>query len=121
MPMYPYSTWDSGSRSQALSRVEIVSTYFAVFLAPFATFRFFGLNFTPGDLLFCTSLGLLVLTRGIPRAPLYSATWLWVLGYLIMFVGLFGSSLISGDPARGLLVCLQYFLAYILLMPVIVR
>jgi O-antigen ligase len=118
------SIWDVSGRDfkhNTLSRAELASTSIAVFLAPFASLRFFDLSFTASDLFYCTSLVLLVLARGISRSPLYSGTWLWLLAYLIMLIGLFGSSLVSGDPVRGILVCLQYFFAYILLMPIVVR
>lgn len=118
------ATWDethSSAKRTTMIRVETISTYIAVFLAPFATFRFFGLNFTISDLFYCASFALIVLAALIPRSPLYHSTWYWLFGSVLLLVGLLGASLVYGDAARGLLVCVQYLFAYVLLLPIIVR
>lgn len=118
------ATWDgsySDSKRTTMIRLETISTYIAVFLAPFATFRFFGLNFTISDLFYCATFGLLILAGRIPRSPLQSATWYWMLGSGLLLIGLLVPSLVVGDAARGLLVFIQYLFAYVLLLPIVVR
>lgn len=117
-------SWDGGNSSAkviTLSRAEVISTYIAVFLAPFATFRFFGLNFTASDLFYCASFVLLLLARRLAPSPLYFATWLWLFGFVLLLTGLLVASLYVGDPARGLLVCIQYLFAYVILLPIVLR
>jgi len=124
MSLTPAAAWNesySNSKHPTMVRLEMISTYLAVFLAPFATFRFFGLNFTISDLFYCASFGVLILAGLIPRSPLQSAMWYWMFGSALLLLGLLGASLINGDAARGLLVCVQYLFAYVLLVPLVIR
>ena len=52
----------------------------AVFLAHFPSWRHSAVFFTLSDLLFCLSLLTIVLTRGLPRAPLGTLTLPYWLG-----------------------------------------
>lgn len=87
----------------------------AVFLAHFPLWRHSALFFTVSDLLFCLSLLTIVLTRGLPRAPLGPLTPYWLGACALLVVPLIGSSLINGVPMRGLIVIAQYLFSFALL------
>jgi hypothetical protein len=87
----------------------------AVFLAQFPVWRHRAVFFTLSDLLFCLSLLTIVLTRGLPRAPLGPLMPYWLGACALLIVPLVGSSLINGAPLRGLIVIAQYLFSFALL------
>jgi hypothetical protein len=87
----------------------------AVFLAHFPLWRHSAVFFTLSDLLFCLSLLTIVLTRGLPRAPLGPLMPFWLGACTLLIVPLVGSSLINGVPMRGLIVIAQYLFSFALL------
>jgi O-antigen ligase len=87
----------------------------AVFLAHFPVWRHSAVFFTLSDLLFCLSLLTIVLTRGLPRAPLGPLMPYWLGACALLVVPLVASSLINGVPSRGLIVIAQYLFSFALL------
>jgi O-antigen ligase len=87
----------------------------AVFLAHFPSWRHPAVFFTLSDLLFCLSLLTIVLTRGLPRAPLGPLMPYWLGACALLVVPLVGSSLINGVPMRALVVIAQYLFSFTLL------
>ncbi|WP_105432654.1 MULTISPECIES: O-antigen ligase [Neorhizobium] len=104
-----------------LSNVERAVVYTAVFLAPYATFRFSTLFFTVSDFFFCISLLLLTIDGRICSKALDNLTGLWLLAFTVLFVGMMTGSLANGDPVRGLVVMAQYLFAYLVLMLIVLR
>jgi O-antigen ligase len=92
----------------------------AVFLAHFPVWRASAVFFTVSDLLFCLSLLTIVLTRGLPRAPLGPLMPFWLGACALLVVPLVASSLINGVPMRGLIVIAQYLFSFALVPFVIV-
>jgi O-Antigen ligase len=87
----------------------------AVFLAHFPLWRPSAVFFTLSDLLFCLSLLTIVLTRGLPRAPLGPLMPYWLGACVLLVVPMVASSLINGAPMRGLIVIAQYLFSFALL------
>ena len=104
-----------------LSAIERAVLYVGVFLAPFATLRFSDLFFTFSDFFFCLSLFLLFITGRIWSKPLGEATALWLVAFMVLFVGLMIGSLLHDRPERGLIVTGQYLFAYVFLMFILIR
>jgi O-antigen ligase len=86
-----------------------------VFFAHFPSWRHPTVFFTLSDLLFCLSLLTILLTRGLPRAPLGPLMPYWLGACALLAVPLVGSSLINGVPMRGLIVIAQYLFSFTLL------
>lgn len=101
--------------------VEKAVIYLSVFLAPQIALRFGDILFTYSDFLFCLSLFLLLIGRRMPVAPLGGATPFWLFSFVLLMVGLLGSSLVHGDPLRALNVIGQYSFAYVVLVFVLMR
>ena len=87
----------------------------AVLLAHFPSWRHPAVFFTLSDLLFCLTLLTIVLTRGLPRAPLGPLMPYWLGACALLVLPLVGSSLISGVPTRALIVIAQYLFSFALL------
>lgn len=96
-------------------RLERTIVIAAVFLALFPTWRHPALFFTLSDFLFCVGLLLLIARRGLPGAPFGVLTPFWYLCCALFVAGLVASSLIGGEPERGLIVPAQYLFAYLVL------
>lgn len=94
-----------------LGEIEFVAVQFAVLLAPFSSFRHPSVFITVSDCFFMLSLALR-LTSGIPLMPLGLGTWLWFSGLSMLMGGLLVSSLVCGDPYRGLIIISQYYFTY---------
>jgi O-antigen ligase len=86
-----------------------------VFFAHFPSWRHPSVFFTLSDLLFCLSLLTILLTRGLPRAPLGPLMPYWLGACALLVVPLVGSSLINGVPMRALIVIAQYLFSFALL------
>lgn len=95
-------------------RLEQLLVSAAVCLALLPSWRHPALFFTVSDLLFCASLLMILLTRGIPLAPFGMLTPYWIAGFALFIASLIGSTLINGVPMRALIVCLQYLFSFIL-------
>jgi O-antigen ligase len=104
-----------------LAKIERAVVYAAVFLAPYATFRFSELFFTVSDFLFCVSLILLLVGGRASSKPLEKLTGLWLLAFMFLFLGIMVGSLARGSPERGLIVMAQYVFAYLILMLILMR
>jgi O-antigen ligase len=87
----------------------------AILLSLFPTWHHESLAFTVSDLVFCLSLLTILLTRGVPRAPLGPLTPYWLAGFALLAVCLTVSSLVNGRPTRAFVVCAQYLFSFILL------
>jgi O-antigen ligase len=98
-----------------LGRAERLIVLAAVFLALFPNWRSEQIFFTISDLLFCLSLLLLLLTRGIALAPMSAATPFWLIAFVIFALALTGSSLAAGDPGAAVPALLQYVFTFVLL------
>jgi hypothetical protein len=96
----------------ALERILVSA---AVFLTHFPLWRHPVVFFTLSDLLFCLSLVTILLTRGLPRAPLGPLMPYWLGACALLVVPLTASSLINGVPMRGLIVIAQYLFSFALL------
>jgi O-antigen ligase len=97
-----------------LVRAEFLAIQAAVALAPFPTIRHSSVFFTASDYLFLIAI-VLRLGCGIPVAPLGALTGAWLVSLLALLGGLMASSLMVGDPIRGLIVDAQYAFAFLLL------
>ncbi|TWA57116.1 O-antigen ligase-like membrane protein [Sinorhizobium medicae] len=104
-----------------LAAIERAVVYTAVFLAPYATLRFSELFFTFSDFFFCLSLFLLLITGRIRSRPLEGATSVWLVAFILLFLGIMLGSLFNGSPQRGLIVMGQYLFAYMILMIILIR
>ncbi|MDX0641992.1 O-antigen ligase domain-containing protein [Sinorhizobium medicae] len=104
-----------------LAAIERAVVYTAVFLAPYATLRFSELFFTFSDFFFCLSLFLLLITGRIRSRPLEGATSVWLVAFILLFLGVMLGSLFNGSPQRGLIVMGQYLFAYMILMVILIR
>ena len=96
-------------------RIELLLVSAAVFLCLFPAWRHSSVFFTVSDLLFCASVLMILLTRGIPLAPFGMLTHYWIVAFAIFIAALIASSLISGVPMRALVVCLQYLFAFVVI------
>ena len=96
-------------------RIDLVLVGAAVFLSLLPEWRFSAVFFTLSDLLFCASLLMILLTRGMPLAPFGMLTSPWMAACALFIAALIASSLINGVPTRALVVCLQYLFAFVLI------
>jgi O-antigen ligase len=87
----------------------------AIFLSLFPSWHPEAFFFTAGDFLFCLTLLIILLTRGLPLTPFGMLTPYWVAGFVLLMIALLGSSLVNGEPVRALIVCAQYTFSFILL------
>ncbi|MBB4186327.1 O-antigen ligase [Sinorhizobium terangae] len=117
----PYTGGHSRNLHIRLAAIERAVVYVAVFLAPYATLRFSDLFFTFSDFFFCLSLFLLLISGRILNKPLEQATTLWLVAFVLLFVGMMIGSLFHNSPDRGLIVTAQYLFAYLFLMMILVR
>lgn len=104
-----------------IAKAERWILYCAVFFAPYVTLRASELFFTLSDLLYCVCFFLLLIVRRTPRVPLGGATTLWLGAFLMLMVGLMIGSIVQGDTVRGVIVIVQYFFSYVILLFVLVR
>jgi len=106
----------SRARGQTASRrLEFYLACLVVFFAPINTLRFDFGYFTYSDafsILFYVSL---LLNRCLPAVRLGPAAIVWSIGVALMTSFLLFSSVINGDPARGLIVSAQYVHAFFVL------
>ncbi|WIW90729.1 O-antigen ligase family protein (plasmid) [Sphingobium sp. V4] len=97
-----------------LQKAEFWAIQAAVLMAPFPAIRHSTIFFTVSDYLFLIAI-ILRLGCKIPIAPLGALTGVWFAGLVALTGGLMASSLVSGDPLRGLIVDAQYVFAFMIL------
>lgn len=105
----------ASARSSAGTRVENAALYAGVFFAPFLDLSSQTVFITLSDVFFCVAMAILLFRRCIPRAPLGFLTLPWFLAYLMVAGGLYVSSMLKGDPERGIILLLQYSFCFIIL------
>ncbi|MGH6944110.1 MAG: O-antigen ligase family protein [Geminicoccaceae bacterium] len=98
-----------------VSRLERVAVGAGVFLSMFLVWRLGSVFFTVSDLLFTVTFVLLLCTRGLPRQPLGGLTGPWLIAFSLLAFGLIASSVVHGDPLRGLIVSGQYAFSLVIL------
>jgi O-antigen ligase len=96
-------------------QVEPVVTAIAVFMAPVRWLRLDEAFITASDILFAASLILLLAAGRLPQSPLRQLSPLWLSGIALLILGLTVSSIINGSAIRGLIVSVQYLVAYFVL------
>ncbi|MBX9459781.1 MAG: O-antigen ligase family protein [Rhizobium sp.] len=101
-------------------KAEFALAMLAVATSPMNFLRTNQLYFTLSDAVICVCLVLLIRRRAITFQPLgKTATFYWMLGLSLMLGGLVLSSIMHGDPLRGVVYAVQYFFAYFVLLLVI--
>jgi hypothetical protein len=104
-----------------LAALELPITRLAVFLSVFPSLRPGDLFFTYGDMVFCLSGALLLLSGRLRLAPMGPLTVPWLLAFAVLSGALIVSSLLGDAPERALIVLGQYAFAYVLLAYIVVR
>jgi hypothetical protein len=108
------------ARAGTLARLEFFFVAAAVFFAPMNFLRVDPIYFTLGDLCTVVALILMMLNRGVPLSFLGPFTPLWVTGLGLLTTGLMASSIVNGDPQRGVVIVAQYIFAYFLIPLIVV-
>jgi O-antigen ligase len=109
---------DARSRS---AQLEYFFVQLAVVFAPFMSIRAPGILLTLSDFLFMISLSLRLLSGGMPLRPFGPGNVIWM-GGLVMLVGdLIISSILFGDPLRGIVVGAQYTFGMLFLPMALLR
>lgn len=106
---------------ERLNQVERYLLYLAVFLVPMRELRPTAINFTYSDLVFTIVGGMMLLRRQMQIRPLQDVTVVWMVANLCLIGGLFASSITTGAADESLIVCTQYFFAYVFLPFVVIR
>lgn len=109
------------TRENRIDQLEFVLAVAAIFLAPANFLRLPSVYITLGDVLLFACFALLLLRRAVPIRPLDSSTPIWIVGIMLLVGGLLVSSVVNGDPQRGIIVSAQYFTAYFILPLVILQ
>jgi O-Antigen ligase len=104
-----------------LAALELPITRLAIFLSVFPSLRPAEVFFTYGDMLFCLSGALLLLSGRLRLTPMGPLTVPWLLAFAVLSGGLIASSLLGDAPERVLVVLGQYAFAYVLLAYIVVR
>jgi O-antigen ligase len=108
-------------RGITIRRVAVFGLHLGVFLTVFPILRLSSVFFTVSDMLFVLcSIPLLFQGRLTVSRKLSGPATLWCVGVFAVILGLGVSSLVRGDPVRGLVVILQYTFAFFLLPLVLV-
>lgn len=95
---------------------ELVLACAAVFFVPMNFLRLSGYYFTLSDAFTIGCLLIMLLNGTIPLRPLGAGTAFWMVGLAMLTGGMFVSSLVTaGDTQRALILCGQYFFAYLIL------
>ncbi|BDA82962.1 hypothetical protein Sa4125_05040 [Aureimonas sp. SA4125] len=101
------------------NRIELALAAAAVFLAPVNILRTDAFYLTASDVFATVALLALVMNRTLTFASLGAGTFLWNTGLVLMAGMLFASSLVFGDPTRGVVLSGQYLFAYLLMSHVL--
>lgn len=102
----------------AVSRsLELYAFYAAIFLCSMNYFRIGYIYFTIADLCFLMCFVCAVANANIAIDVVGRlSTAVWCLGLALLLLGLTASSVASPEPERGLVVVLQYFYAYFIVL-----
>lgn len=102
------------------ARVELAAAMGAAFFSPMNFLRLDFFYFTLSDALICLCL-LLRLRRGeLSFQPFGTVSSIyWFSGLVLLLLGLLLSSIVYGDPIRGLVYTMQYLFAYFVVLLVI--
>lgn len=104
-----------GKFAQLARRLELFLAAGCTFFAPYNVFRLEAFYFTLSDAFACACLVTMVARGTLPLRPLGNGTALWFSGAMLMISSIMLSSIVYGDPLRGLVVFGQYFFACVLL------
>lgn len=107
--------------SPATRNVEHACLYAGVFFAPFPSFRVDFAFFTLSDAFFCCALFLGMIRSSLISSPLGMFTFIWNAAFTLVVAGLLMSSLLVGDPVRGMILVVQYGVCFIALPFVLMR
>jgi hypothetical protein len=107
------------ARSTLAGKIELWLAAAFVFLVPVNILRFDAFYFTASDAIALATLAAMVINRSFPVSPMGATTLLWNSGVLIFWSAMLASSLVYGDPTRGVIVSGQYLFAYLLLTYII--
>lgn len=104
-----------------LDKAEYLAVLAVVFLSPMNFLRLPIFYFTLSDAFACVCLILMLVNRTLPTRPL-GALWssVWSAGFIVFTISLLVSSLVNGDPFRGMILIAQYLFSYFLLLAIIV-
>ena len=111
------------ARRQRRSRLDHIEMFFAVasvFFAPMNFLRYPDFYLTLSDVFTFACLFMMLVNNSLPLRPFGSATPLWMVGIAMLISGLLVSSIVNGDPSRGIIVAAQYFQAFLVLPMIIV-
>ena len=122
-----FPRWISQASSAAaprvrwLERAEYTVALAVVFFSPMNFLRLQAFYFTLSDAFACLCLMLMLVNRSWPLRPLGPLwTSVWGAGFIVFTSSLLVSSLVNGDPFRGMILVGQYLFSYFLLLPVLV-
>lgn len=105
---------------RALERFEFAVAMGVVFFSPMNFLRLPFFYFTLSDALACISLCLLLVQGRLSARPIGPmGSFYWLSGLSLLLIGLLLSSMIYGDPLRGLVFVIQYFFAYFVILFVV--
>lgn len=103
-----------------LVRLEFAMAIGVVFFSPMNFLRLQFFYFTLSDALACVSLAVLLFQKRLTLHPIGPVgSFYWFGGLALLLAGLLFSSMIYGDPLRGIVFTVQYFFAYLVLLVVI--
>ena len=98
-----------------IDRIQRSLLCIAVFLAPIQMFRPSEFSFTFSDFAFSLLGIMMIVRRQLTTVPLQDVTIVWMIANLFLLGGLYASSIINGAASASLVVCTQYFFAYVFL------
>ncbi len=104
-----------------VDKIERYLLILAIFLAPLRDFRPTDIAVTFSDLIFCLLCIMLAVRGRLSISPLQDITIFWMSAVLLLVGGLFASSIVNGTPEDSLVVCLQYFFAYVIVPFLIIQ
>jgi O-antigen ligase len=100
-------------------KIEFFFATIAVFLSPMNFLRLPAIYFTLGDLFSVLCILTLIASRSLPLRPLGAITPIWMTAAIVLISGLLVSSLLFGDPLRGIVTSMQYFFC-LFILPLII-
>jgi hypothetical protein len=104
-----------------LDKLELILACITAFLAPINAARLSDIYITLADFSAVLCLIVILANRGVPKRMFGALTGLYVLGLLMFCMALLLSSIINGDPTRGIIGVGQYVLAYLVFPVVLLR
>lgn len=95
-------------------KVAYAAIAIGVFLSGYHVLRASSINLTLSDIALIAAAIIFAARGQLATHPFGSLTGFWLLGFTLMVGGLFLSSVVNGNPARGLIVAAQYSAALLL-------